>query len=223
MSDAAEQHAPDLHGPPCLSVSGLTKAYAGRPVVSDLSFDVARGSICALVGPNGVGKTTTLRCILGADEADAGTVSFHGRPLDERDPATRARIAAVLDDMGWFPDLTSSEHLDLLARAHGDDDPYDRVDAALTALGLASVADQVPISLSSGQRRRLALATTMVRHFDLLVLDEPEQRLDTQGRAWLSTYLQAARTNGAAVLIASHDPELLAATGAQVVHLRAEP
>ncbi len=203
--------------PPLLSVTGLCKSYGGRPVVTDLAVRVARGEIVALRGPNGSGKTTILRCVLGLEDADDGLVEFDGASYDERDPALRARVAAVLDDMGWFPDLTSREHLDVLARAHGDPDPTTLVESALEALRISHIADQVPLTLSSGQRRRLALAMVLVRPYELLVLDEPEQRLDVAGRAWLAAYLPGAAANGAAVLMATHDDDLSGAIGARVI------
>ncbi len=202
---------------PLLTVRGLAKSYGGRPVVTGLDVSVAPGEVVALRGPNGAGKTTILRCVLGLEEADAGEVRLGDRSYDERDPATRARVAAVLDDMGWFPDLTSFEHLDVLARAHGNPDPEDVVEAALNALRIAPFADQVPMTLSSGQRRRLALAMVLVRPYELLVLDEPEQRLDVAGRAWLAAYLCGVAASGAAVLMASHDDELIGAVGARVL------
>jgi ABC-2 type transport system ATP-binding protein len=205
---------------PLLQVRGLNKGYGGRPVVVDLTFTVRPGEVVALRGPNGAGKTTILRCLVGADDVDSGELIFDGQPMDERSPDVRRRVASVLDDMGWFPDVTAVEHLDLLARAHGvpwRDDELDPVDSALRALRIEHVADQVPATLSSGQRRRLALATTLVRPFDLLLLDEPEQRLDVLGRAWLAEHLRAVTARGGAVLLASHDDDLLAGTKARVV------
>ncbi|WP_116114034.1 heme ABC exporter ATP-binding protein CcmA [Austwickia chelonae] len=201
----------------CLEVSQLSKTYGGRPIVRDLSFTVKAGEAIALTGPNGVGKTTTLHCLLGTVEPDSGQVFLDGTPLDERDPKVRARVATVLDDMGWFPDLTAAEHLDLFARAHGSNDPFDAVDTALEAVQLTDAADQLPDSLSSGQRRRLALATTLIRPYDLLILDEPEQRLDVVGRDWLADHLTQAKKAGAAILLASHDPQLLERVGARIV------
>lgn len=205
-----------------LVVQGLDKRFGGRSVLRGVDLTVAAGEIVALVGPNGAGKTTLLRAILGTDPPTAGTILLDGRPLDERDPRVRRAVASVLDDMGWFPDITSAEHLDLLARAFGNRDPEDEVDQALATLGITGVADQVPATLSSGQRRRLALATTLVRPFSLLVLDEPEQRLDVQGRRWLSDHLLDVSARGACVLMACHDEDLRASVGARVVHLEAE-
>ena len=200
-----------------LRVRGLRKAYTDRLVLDAVDLDVAPGEVVALVGPNGAGKTTLLRCVVGADSADRGEVLLAGRLLDERQAWVRRAVAAVLDDLDFFADLTVVEHLDLFARAHGRPDALEAVDSALEVLGLTAVGDQLPSTLSSGQRRRLALATTLVRPMDLLVLDEPEQRLDVQGRWWLRGHLRELAAAGAAVLLASHDEELVAGAGARVV------
>jgi ABC-2 type transport system ATP-binding protein len=206
-------------GSPTLVVSGLTQLYAERRVVDDLSFSAGPGEAVALVGPNGSGKTTVLRCVVGAVSPTQGTVELAGEPVDERSAGQRRAVAALLDDLDFFPDLSVIEHLDLLARAHGDHDPRELVGALLDEVGLTPAADQLPGSLSSGQRRRLALASVLVRPRRLLVLDEPEQRLDTAGVDWLAERLAAEKDAGTAIVFASHHPELVEAVADQVVSL----
>ncbi|HWO62730.1 MAG TPA: ABC transporter ATP-binding protein [Umezawaea sp.] len=198
-----------------LEVRGLTKAYGGLTVLRDVSFTLRPGEAAAVVGPNGAGKSTLLHCVVGSAEADSGTVEFDGAVLRESDPATRAAVAAVLDDFDFFPDLSVVEHLDLHAHAHGGGG----VDEVLVELGLERVADQLPATLSSGQRRRLALASCLVRPRRLLVLDEPEQRLDAAGREWLAGRLNAEKAAGTAVLLATHDVELRDAVADEHVDL----
>lgn len=127
--------------------------------------------------------------------------------MDETDATVRAAVAAALDDMDFFPDLSVAEHLELLSFAHGGDGGA--VPGILTELELDDARDQLPVTLSSGQRRRLALASCFVRPRRLLVLDEPEQRLDVGGRAWLVQRLLREKAQGTAVLMASHDPDLV--------------
>jgi ABC-2 type transport system ATP-binding protein len=192
-----------------LTVRGLTRRFGALLVLDGIDFSVATGQIVVVVGPNGAGKTTLLRCVVGADRADAGEVLLDGRPMDETDPDVRAAVAAALDDIDFFPDLSVVEHLELLSFAHGGDGTS--VAEVIMELGLDAARDQLPATLSTGQRRRLALASCFARPRRLLVLDEPEQRLDVHGRAWLTDRLLREKAAGTAVLIASHDPDLIAA------------
>jgi ABC-type multidrug transport system ATPase subunit len=119
--------------------------------------------------------------------------------------------------MDFFPDLSVVEHLNLFAKAHRVDDAEAVVDAVLNEVGLVSHAGQLPGTLSSGQRRRLSLASAFVRPRKLLVLDEPEQRLDSAGLKWLGKRLMQEQADGLGVLLASHSPQLVKAIDAQVV------
>ncbi|WP_434742051.1 heme ABC exporter ATP-binding protein CcmA [Micromonospora sp. SH-82] len=190
-----------------LAVQGLSRRFGSLVVLDEVSFTVGAGRIAVVTGPNGSGKTTLLRCVVGADRPDAGEVLVDGRRAYETDAWVRAYVAAALDDIDFFPDLSVVEHLELLAHAHGGS--ADPVPEVLAELGLDRARDQLPATLSSGQRRRLALASCFVRPRRLLVLDEPEQRLDVRGRAWLADRLRAERDAGTAVLMASHDAELV--------------
>ena len=202
-----------------LTVRGLTRRFGPRVVLNAVDFSVAAGSSVVVVGPNGAGKTTLLRCIVGADRPDAGAVLLDDRAMDETDPAVRAAVASALDDFDFFPDLSVIEHLELLAFAHGADGAA--VPEVVAELGLEPARDQLPGTLSTGQRRRLALASCFVRPRRLLILDEPEQRLDVRGRAWLMDRLVREKRAGTAVLIASHDPELTTAVGDARIELGA--
>jgi ABC-2 type transport system ATP-binding protein len=189
-----------------LTVRGLTRRFGPLVVLDGVSLSVPPGRILVVTGPNGAGKTTLLRCIVGADRPDGGEVLLQGHPFDETDATVRAAVAAALDDMDFFPDLSVLEHLGMLAFAHGGDGTA--VPDVMAELGLDSVGDQLPATLSSGQRRRLALASCFVRPRRLMVLDEPEQRLDVRGRSWLAERLLREKAQGTAVLMASHDPGL---------------
>lgn len=208
---------------PRLAIQDLQHKYGDRPVIEGLTFTLRAGQAIALVGPNGAGKTTVLKCIVGAAEPAAGTILLDGQPIDEKSDVVRRDVATLLDDLDFFPDLTAAEHLDLLARAHGNATPEDLVDTLLDDIGLLPAADQLPGSLSSGQRRRLALATALVRPRKLMVLDEPEARLDVDGVRWLSERLIEEKKSGTSILFASHDPALVEAVADSVVTLTPLP
>jgi ABC-type multidrug transport system ATPase subunit len=183
-----------------LKVSGLRRAYGPNTILKNFSLEVRAGEAVALTGRNGSGKSTLLRCLVGADRPDED-------------------VATVIDDLDFFPDLSVVEHLDLLARAHGHQDPDALVDEVLEEVQLVPQSGQLPGTLSSGQRRRLALATAFVRPRKLLVMDEPEQRLDTEGVAWLAERLKSERQSGLAIVFASHEPALVAQVATRVVEM----
>jgi len=197
----------------------MTRRFGDRTILSGVDLDVAAGEAVGVVGPNGSGKSTLLRCIVGADEADGGEASLAGRQLDEKLPEIRRDLAVVMDDLDFFPDLSVVEHLDLVARAHSQKDAEEIVNGVLAEVGLMEVSGQLPSTLSSGQRRRLALASAFVRPRRLLVLDEPEARLDVEGVRWLGDKLVAEKRGGGAVLLVSHDPDLVARVCDRVVRL----
>lgn len=205
-----------------LKVTGLTKKYGDHIIVDDFNLNVRAGEAVALTGRNGSGKSTILRCLIGADRPTGGTVEAFGRKVKETDPAFRTDVATVVDDLDFFPDLSVVEHLDLLARAHGLDEADELVDEVLNEVQLVPQSGQLPGTLSSGQRRRLALATALVRPKKLLIMDEPEQRLDVEGVAWLGTRLAHELSKGLAIVMASHEPNLVAALNARIVRVGAD-
>jgi ABC-type multidrug transport system ATPase subunit len=204
-----------------LKVSGLRRAFGPVTIIDHFSLEVRAGEAIALTGRNGAGKSTLLRCLVGADRPDEGTVEVMGHPMSETSPQIRRDVATVIDDLDFFPDLSVVEHLDLLARAHGLEEPDAMVDDVLAEVQLVPQSGQLPGTLSSGQRRRLALATAFVRPRKLLILDEPEQRLDTEGVQWLAGKLKAERQQGLAIVFASHEPALVEDVATRVVELGA--
>ncbi len=204
---------------PVLKVTNLMKAFGPVVIVSGFNLEVAAGEAVALTGRNGAGKSTVLRCLIGAERPDDGTVQVNGTAVSETNPQIRRDVATVIDDLDFFPDLSVVEHLDLFARAHGIPDADDAVDEILHEVQLVPQSGQLPGTLSSGQRRRLALATAFIRPRKLLILDEPEQRLDTEGVEWLADRLVAERQRGLAIVMASHDPTLVERVATRIVRL----
>ncbi|ADG75193.1 ABC transporter related protein [Cellulomonas flavigena DSM 20109] len=204
---------------PVVHVRDLQVGYGGAAVCAPVAFTLDAGGAIALVGANGSGKSTVLKTVLGLLEPVGGSVEVLGHPVDEREARFRREVSSVLDDDAYFPALTVAEHLYLTARGHGVLGARDEVTDLLDEFGLADHARATPVSLSSGQRRRLLLAAGFARPRSLLVLDEPEQRLDQRMRARLADRLRAEREAGGAVLLATHDPELVAAVCTHAVHV----
>ncbi|MFX1758088.1 ABC transporter ATP-binding protein [Rhodococcus sp. As11] len=204
-------------GTPAVSVRNAHRSFGDLTVFTGVNIDLAPGRCCAVIGANGSGKSTLLRCIVGADRLDEGVVEIDGVPVDESSPTLRRRVAAVLGDVATFAHLTAHEHLQLVATGHGVTDPFAAATRVLEEVGLASSADRLPVTFSGGQRRRLALASALVRPRRLLVLDEPEQHLDDDGRRWLASTLAAEKRAGGTVLMVSHDAGLVDAVADVVV------
>ncbi|SDQ10966.1 ATP-binding cassette domain-containing protein [Quadrisphaera sp. DSM 44207] len=179
------------------------------PVCPPVTFAVRPGDAVAVVGANGAGKSTLLRTVVGLLDPLAGQLQVLGRDVDERSVEFRAAVAADLGDDAFFPALTAREHLLLTCCGHGVGEPAEVVDALLEEFGLTARAEALPAALSSGQRRRLLLAAALARPRSLLVLDEPEQRLDAGMRRALIRRLVEEREIGGAVLLATHDPAVV--------------
>lgn len=207
--------------PVLLEMRGVARAYEDRQALSSLDLTVRRGECTALVGVNGSGKSTLLKIASGRERPDAGEVLFDGQPLREEDPRVRARIAVVGDTVACYPDMTAREHLLLVALGQGVRDATGEwADQALADRGLSGHAHHYPSALSTGQLQSLLLATAFVRPRDLLILDEPEQRLDPGARNRLAEQLRGEKEDGVAVLLATHNADLATHSADRVIALR---
>lgn len=192
------------NGPPVIDVHGLTKRFGGRTVVDDVTLQVARGSICGFLGPNGSGKTTTLRMICGLLIPDAGGGTVLGLDLDRQRSAIKGRVGYMTQKFGLFSDLTIAENLEFFARVHGLDRRRERVAKSLDELGLATRADQLAGKLSGGWKQRLALAAAVLHGPEILLLDEPTAGVDPQARREFWDQIHELAQGGMTVLVSTH-------------------
>lgn len=168
---------------PLLTLAGVSRSYGPLQALKEIDLAVASGQCIALLGVNGSGKSTLLRIAAGRDTPTSGQVRYDGQVLREDALAARTEIAVVGDASSAYPDLTVREHLLIVAIAHGGGaSSPGLVDAALAECRLAEHAAALPGWLSTGQRQALQLAAVLVRPRRLLILDEPEQRLDPAAR-----------------------------------------
>ncbi|GAA4956198.1 ABC transporter ATP-binding protein [Actinoplanes utahensis] len=201
---------------PAVQVNGVQVSYGSTPVLVDAGLVVPAGAGVCVTGDNGVGKSTLLRCVSGLQQPDAGTIRVFGAEPGGAPEFWRA-VATTVEPPTWYPGLTAREHAELVCRAHGQDPEDAGVDEALARFGLAGHADAIPPSLSSGQKQRLTLALALLRPSSLLILDEPEQRLDPDGRAMVAEMLAGYLSTGGSLLLASHDDKFAVASGAELV------
>ena len=188
------------------------------PVLVGVQLTVPVGAGVCVTGENGIGKSTLLRCVASLQRADAGEIKIFGGPPGSTPEFWRAVVTTV-EAPTWYPGLTAREHAELVCRAHGLDPAATLVDEALERFGIAGHADAIPPSMSSGQKQRLTLALALLRPSRLLLLDEPEQRLDPEGRAMVAGLLRDYLAGGGTVLMASHDEAFAAAAGTGTVSM----
>lgn len=191
---------------PACVVAGLGKSYDGVPVLDNVSFSVAPGEVLALLGANGSGKTTTLRCVAGLLDPTAGTVEVGGVAVraGTDQPDVRRSLSVVPDEPALYDDLTVWEHGHFTAGAWGVAGWEDTFDALLGRLGLLERADDMPVRFSRGMRQKVGLALAFLHPATLYVVDEPFSGLDATGRAVFVELLAEAQAGGAGVLLATH-------------------
>lgn len=187
-----------------LHVTGLTKAFGRRrPVmaVRDLSFEVSSGRVTGFLGPNGSGKTTTLRCLLGLVTPTSGTTAIGTTPYRALRRPLHV-VGAALEASGFHPARSARNHLRIIAASGHIPDA--RVDEVLGLVGLSDAAGRRVGGYSLGMRQRLALAAALLGDPGALILDEPANGLDPEGIAWLRSFLRGLAAEGRTVLVSSH-------------------
>ena len=203
-----------------LKATGVTKLIEDNVLLTATDLDVRSGKCIVLRGSNGSGKTTLLRILAGTMDASAGTVTLDGEPVDERTPATRASVAALIGAPTAYRDLTLVDHLVLIDATWGRDAAAaERADAMLATLEIEHLAERFPHELSSGQQQLFHLAMVLLRPSRVLLLDEPEQRLDTHKRGLLTQILLDRKRAGTALVVACHDPEMTGAIADRVIDI----
>jgi ABC-2 type transport system ATP-binding protein len=193
-----------MNGEPAIDVRGLSKRFGTRTVVDALSIRVPRGEICGFLGPNGSGKTTTIRMLCGLLEPDAGEGRCLGHDIRTEARRIKRRVGYMTQRFGLYEDLSIRENLDFTARVYGMRGRRALVAGALERLGLTARRDQLAGTLSGGWKQRLALAACLLHEPELLLLDEPTAGVDPKARRdfWLQIHGLAAQ--GLTVLVSTH-------------------
>jgi ABC-2 type transport system ATP-binding protein len=184
-----------------ISFSKLTKRYGPVLAVDDLTFDVHPGRVTGFLGPNGSGKTSTLRILLGLADPTSGTATIDGVPYHRLADPVR-QVGAALDSNTFHPGRSAAQHLRVITTATGL--PGRRVDEVLGLVGLADVAGRAVGGFSLGMRQRLSLAGALLGDPGVLVFDEPLNGLDPDGIRWLRGLLRMLAAQDRTVFLSSH-------------------
>ena len=187
-----------------IDVRGLNKSFGDKHVVQDVDLQVEEGRICGFLGPNGSGKTTTLRMLCGLLTPDSGQGTALGLDIIGQANLIKRRAGYMTQKFSLYEDLTIEENLQFAARVHELDRRKERVDKALERLGLVERRRQLAGSLSGGWKQRLALATATLHEPRLLLLDEPTAGVDPKARRTFWDEIHALSAEGLTVLVSTH-------------------
>src|SRR5882757_231215 len=187
-----------------IDVKGLNKRFGDKHVVKDVSLQVKRGEIFGFLGPNGSGKTTSIRMMCGLLTPDSGSGTCLGYDILQQSEQIKLHVGYMTQRFSYWEDLTIRENLDFVARMYGMKNRREAVNQALDGLGLTSRADQLTASLSGGWKQRLALAACMLHEPDLLLLDEPTAGVDPTARRDFWEELHGLAARGISVLVSTH-------------------
>jgi ABC-2 type transport system ATP-binding protein len=187
-----------------IEVRGLTKAFSGRTVVDHIDLNVSRGEVCGFLGPNGSGKTTTIRMLCGLLAVDAGEGTCLGYDIRREARRIKLRVGYMTQRFGLYEDLSIGENLDFIARVYRIKNRRARVDATLERLGLTDRRKQLAGTLSGGWKQRLALAACLMHDPELLLLDEPTAGVDPRARRDFWREIHSLSAEGITVLVSTH-------------------
>ena len=187
-----------------IDVRGLNKHFGDKHVVNDLSLRVRQGEIFGFLGPNGSGKTTSIRLMCGLLTPDSGSGTCLGYDIRAESREIKRHVGYMTQRFSFWEDLSIRENLDFIARVYEMRERREAVERALEGLGLAARATQLAGSLSGGWKQRLALAACMLHQPELLLLDEPTAGVDPSARRdfWEELHVLAAR--GISILVSTH-------------------
>jgi ABC-2 type transport system ATP-binding protein len=186
---------------------GLTKRFRRAVVVDDVALEVPAGAVYGFLGPNGSGKTTTIRMLLGLIRPIRGEVELLGLPIPARSAEALPRVGSLVEGPAFHPYLSGKANLARLDAADPTADPRTaerRIESALDRVGLLAAADKRYRAYSLGMRQRLAIASALLTPRELLVLDEPTNGLDPQGTREVRHLIAQLATEGVTVLVSSH-------------------
>ncbi len=188
---------------PAIAVSGLHKSYKRVKALQGLDFEIPGGEVTGFLGPNGSGKTTTFRALLGLTRVDAGTMTLLGLSSPDDLPSITKKVGVIIEEPGQIKALSGRVNLQVAADTLGFG--HQRIDDLLEFVGLVDDAGRKVAEYSKGMRQRLALAAAMVGDPELLILDEPLDGLDPAGQHVFKRRLRALAEEGRTVVVSSHD------------------
>jgi len=190
-----------------IRTSSLTKQFGSQKAVSEISLSVPRGSVFGFLGPNGSGKTTTIRMILGLADASEGEIELLGHPIPKQLEQALPKVGALVEGPAFYPYMSGRNNLiriDSADRFSEAKTRKQRVDSALERVGLTNASKKKVHAYSLGMKQRLGLANALLKPREILILDEPTNGLDPQGTREVRNLIRSLAAEGITIFVSSH-------------------
>ncbi len=206
-SESVSAEAPHAPEPLALQTVGLTRRFGSQVAVDGVGLNVPRGAVYGFLGPNGCGKTTTIRMLLGLIAADSGSIEVLGQSMPRAAGKVLPRVGALIEGPAFHPYITGAQNLRRIDMSDATANPATsraRIETALSRVGLTAAAGKKYRNYSLGMKQRLGLAAALLQPRDLLILDEPTNGLDPQGTREVRHLVRDLASDGTTVLVSSH-------------------
>ena len=188
---------------PVVSIEQLTKKYPNHRGIKEISFSIDKGQVLGLLGPNGSGKTTTMKLMTGLLRRDSGQMHLFGMDPSEDSPKIMAKTGCMIEQPGLYHYLSAEQNLRLVSRLYPEIRP-NRVDEMLKLFELSQYRHEKVLKFSMGMKQRLGFAVALLSDPELLILDEPTNGMDISGTALVRDILKKEREKGGTILLSSH-------------------
>lgn len=180
-----------------VSIKNVSKKFKGKQVLKDISFTIESGSVCGLLGINGAGKSTLMKLLYGLEQKDQGQITYDGRVKTDR-----KNIGALIENPAIYGNLSALDNL--MTKALLFNISKDRIQQVLSIVGLSSTGKKRAAKFSIGMKQRLGIGMAILTHPNFLILDEPTNGLDPDGREELMNLIMRLKDDGVTILISSH-------------------
>lgn len=202
-----------------INVTNVSKSFGTNKVFENLNFYLEKGEIVSIVGPSGKGKTTFLRCLVGLEQIDSGSIEINGKYLVEngiyssQKKEILSEIGIVFQNFNLFPNLTSFQNLEIICNNK------EKIDNLMKRFNIYEKKDLYPQNLSGGQQQRLAVIRTLIKNPKIILFDEPTSALDHENRLEITNLIKDLRDQSYSIIVVSHDDKFVELINSRIVKM----
>lgn len=202
-----------------INVTNISKSFGTNKVFENMNFSLEKGEIISIVGPSGRGKTTFLRCLVGLEQIDSGSIEIDGKYLVENGVYSSekkeilSKVGIVFQNFNLFPNLTSFQNLEIVC------DDKEKIDNLMKRFNIYEKKDLYPQNLSGGQQQRLAVIRTLLKDPKIILFDEPTSALDHENRLEISNLINDLKNQSYSIIVVSHDDKFVELINSRIVKM----